>query len=465
MVKRLWLKIRAWLEGVPVADPVERRNAPLVQTILLAMGVLMPLNKIVHLFFASFRESLSSPGLVADMITDVVMTAAAWAGLILIRRGQFRRGVILYLGVMLGCAAFAYASIGLERLSNDPFPLLMLGMGGLMLGRRSLWTIYAALMGVFCLGTLGDVLQQWPHGAIDWQVGRKVSMAMSYAVVAIVLDRTIAALRDSLSESNARGAELARSNTLLQAEMAERERAQSQLVHAQKMEAAGHLASGVAHDFDNVLNVVLGYAKRRERDADKGTDALLASMEGVEVAARRALSISRKLLDFSGKRVIQCEHFDAGDALRDVAPMLRQIFDGTVRVRIDAQGCPATVAMDRAQFELMLLNVAANARDAMPTGGAFDVVLRCRGDEVELCMVDDGCGMATDVRERAFDPFFTTKPVGRGTGLGLATLRDTVVAAGGSVWVDSAPGHGTRIGVRLPLVSGPLQSGVSEKVA
>ncbi|WP_165973455.1 sensor histidine kinase [Luteibacter rhizovicinus] len=458
MINKLWGAMRAWLERVPVTDPVERRNAPFVQVLLIAMGVLMPLNKVIHLYFVSFRDSMTTPGLAMDMVTDVLMMVAAWGCLYLVRRGHFRRAVTTYLGVMLFSATLAYAAIGLDRLSNDPFPLLLLGLGGLVLGRRTLWTVYVVLMFVFCVGTLSDVFQQLPHGSIDWQPGRKVSMALSYLVVAIVLDRTIAALRDSLAESNARGRDLER-------EMAERERAQGQLVHAQKMEATGRIASGVAHDFDNVLNVVLGYARRRERLADEGTGALVASLEGVELAARRALSISRKLLNFSGQQRLSPEVFDISRAIRDIHPMLRQMFDGDISVKMDVEDTYAPVLLDRGQLELMLLNIAANARDAMPEGGRFVVTLRIVPGAVALMLADNGCGMPDDVARRVFEPFYTTKPVGCGTGLGLAAVYDTVTSAGGEIEVESTPGKGTTFRIRLPLAGAGLAPVVAERVA
>lgn len=449
-----WRGVRRWLRDTPVSDPVDRRNAPFMQVLLICMGCLMPVNKVIHLFSARFRGSMTTPGLSMDMATDILMMVAAWAALYLIRRGHFREAVWLYLGLMLTAAVLAYAVIGLERLSNDPFPLLLLGLGGLMLGRKALWTVLGVLMAVFMLGTLSDALQQMSHGAVSWQWGRKASMVVSYLMVAVLLDRTIAALRESLDESNQRGRDLEQANGRLECEMAERERAQGQLVHAQKMEAAGRVASGVAHDFDNVLNVVLGYAMRRERLADQGTPALLGALEGVELAARRALAVSRKLLNFSRLDTLRLEVFDAAQAVRDTQPMLRQLFDADTRVRceIGTDG-DFPVCLDRGQFELMLLNIAANARDAMSDGGCFTVTLqRTSGAELEMVLADSGCGMPEAVRRRVFEPFYTTKPVGTGTGLGLSVVHDMMVAAGGRVTVASAMGEGTVFHLYLPLV-------------
>nr|WP_172624008.1 ATP-binding protein [Rhodanobacter glycinis] len=449
-----WGKGQQWLRSTPITDPVDRRNAPFMQILLICMGCLMPINKVIHLFSTRFRDSMTEPGLGMDMATDVLMMVAAWSALYMIRQGRFREAVRMYISLMLVAAVLAYAAIGLERLSNDPFPMLLLGLGGLMLGRKALWSVYGVLMLVFVVGTLSDVLQQLPKGSVEWQWGRKASMSVSYLMVAILLDRTIAALRESLSESNQRGHELEAANRQLEHEMTERERAQGQLVHSQKMEAAGRIASGVAHDFDNVLNVVLGYAMRRERLADQGTGALIGALEGVELAARRALAVSRKLLNFSRQDNLMPEVFDAAQAVREMQPMLRQLFDADTRVRCEVEAeASLPVYLDRGQFELMLLNIAANARDAMPEGGHFTVTARqASAQELELVLADDGCGMPESVRRHVFEPFYTTKPTGRGTGLGLAVVRDVTVAAGGDLAVESAPGEGTVFRLRLPLV-------------
>jgi signal transduction histidine kinase len=436
-----------------VNDPVDRRNAPFMQVLLLFMGCLVPVNKLVHLLSARFRDTLSAPGLGVDVITDAVIVTSAWLALYWIRRGHFRPAVRMYIGTMLAAAVLAYAVIGLDRLSNDPLPLLLLGLAGLMLGRRALWTVLASLLLIFVVGTLSDALRQGPQ-TFDWQWGRKVAMLMSYLIVSVLLDRTIAVLRESLEESNQRGCELRRANQQLEREMAERERAQSQLLHAQKMETVGRVASGVAHDFDNVLSVVLGYASRRERLADQGPSALVAALEGVELAARRALAVSRKLLNFGRQDTLRPEVFDAVQALHETRPMLRQLFDTDTRVLLQVEcGGALPVYLDRGQFELMLLNMAANARDAMPDGGHFVLTLRRVASELELVLSDDGCGMSEVVRQHVFEPFYTTKPEGTGTGLGLSVVHDMVQAANGRMEVDSVPGEGTAFRIRLPLAT------------
>ena len=238
----------------------------------------------------------------------------------------------------------------------------------------------------------------------------------------------------------------------LRHEMGERERAQAQLIHAQKVDAVGRLAGGIAHDFNHVLSVVLGYAGQRQRLAEAGNDALLRAMEGIETAARRGSVICRKLLGFSRQDVARPDMFDVAQALRELEPMLRQLFDASpVAIGFDLHDGCMPVRLDRGQFDLMVLNIAANARDAMPAGGRFDLRAAPQPDGgAEIALSDDGYGMTTQVSGRIFEPFYTTKSAENGTGLGLALVHDLVIKAGGSIAVDSVPERGSTFRIRFP---------------
>jgi signal transduction histidine kinase len=438
-------RVRDWLERVPVADPLDRRNASVMQLLLLFIGVMLPLNWAYHLFVVGMTAWRGRDVLMA---ADFATAIAALAGFLLIRRGHFRRAIVIFLGVLLlGLAASSGATGFYVLMFDQTATVISLVIGGLVLGRRALWVTLGVLVAVFAVGMIVDaktlVALGKPPGAA---FGNAPSVFLSYLVISIIIDRCVAALRESLAESNERGHRL-------QCEMAERERAQNQLVHAQKMEAVGRVASGVAHDFDNVLGVILGYAARRERLADSGPVALLDALEGIELAARRASAISRKLLTFSRNDVTTPETFDASAAVAELAPMLRQLFGPDVRVAVTAEpGLRFPVRMDRGQFELVVLNIAANARDAMPDGGRFDVEMAAGTRHVGIVLSDNGIGMNETVSARVFEPFFTTKPRGCGTGLGLGVVRDLIEDAGGDVGVASQPGQGTRFELRLPLV-------------
>lgn len=454
MIRSAWNSVQAWLNGVPIEDPVERRNAPFLQLVLIFFGTFMPLNLYYYLFIVGPLPTLSL-ATALNASTDLAVIASAWIGLHWIRKGRLRHAVMLFISVLLGSLTLVYVQLGLNGLVIDPtFPVLSLVLGGLILGRGALWKIFGWLLVMLGAAWVVDLYRAM--GAPDqrtWQPSYIVHVTMLYVVIAAVLDRTIWALRNSLQESARHSQSLAATNQLLLHEMAERERAQEQLIHAQKMEAVGRIASGVAHDFDNVLNVVLGFASRRERIADQGTSALVDALEGVDLAARRALSISRKLLNFSRQDLSHPEVFDAVGALRELQPMLRQLFDGETRVRLDTTDAELPIYMDRGQFELMTLNIAANARDAMPSGGQFIVTASRASDgpSLEIALRDNGSGMSEAVRLNVFEPFYTTKPMGSGTGLGLAVVRDLVRAAHGSIDAESVPGQGTTFRIRLPL--------------
>lgn len=451
--------MREWLARAPTNDPVEQLSAPFMQWLLVAVGLAVPLIRIYATWvdawgpMASWRASDW-----VDFASDVAIVSAAWTGVVLIRRGYFARAVWMFVGVLLASAAAAYAETGYRLSPPDPLPILIMAAGGIVLGRRALWVSYGSLVGIFALGQLADAA--WLSGPLhgQWGAFRTLPMlALAYGVVALILDRAIAALRTALRQAEERARALAEGNRRLEREMEERARTQSQLIHSQKMDAVGRLASGVAHDFDNVLNVVLGYATQREELADRGTPALLTALEGIELAALRALSISRKLLNFSRHDADELHVFDADEALGELEPMLRQLLGRYATLHIARPQCAMPLRLNRGQFELMILNIAANARDAMPEGGRFDVRLSVDelGDEVTLRLADSGVGMTDAIREKVFEPFYTTKPTGSGTGLGLSIVASMIDAAGGSVEVISAPGQGTEFVLRLPLASTP----------
>ncbi|WP_281851872.1 ATP-binding protein [Dyella sp. GSA-30] len=447
MIRRLGTSIYRWLDGAPIADPLDRRNAPVMQLLLLFIGILLPLNWAYHLLVVRISHWQGRDALfAADMATSAVALGGVW----LIRRGRFGLAIRLLLAALLLTAAMTATVIGFAMLMYDQSNVVLsLIIGGLIMGRRTLWAIFATQLAIFAVGMTVDAIHLATMGKPALGAfGNGPSIVLTYLVITVVIDRCVSALRESLQESNARGQQLQR-------EMAERERTQAKLLHAQKMEAVGRVASGVAHDFQNIIGVILGFSTRRERLADTGAPALLDALEGVELAARRASAISRKLLSFSRNDVPTPETFDAALTLHELSPMLRQLFGHSVRLRIeDAAARVLRVRMDRGQFELMVLNIAANARDAMRDGGVFTITMDSDANErfAVIQLIDNGGGMDEDVRARIFEPFYTTKAPGEGTGLGLSVVRDLVEEANGEIEANSTPGQGTTFVLRLPLV-------------
>lgn len=229
-------------------------------------------------------------------------------------------------------------------------------------------------------------------------------------------------------------------------------RLEADLLQSQRLEAVGRLAGGVAHEFNNLLTVIMGAAEALN---DLGTIAQSAAAARdlllVRDAARRGAELVRRLLAFSRKTPVEPRVLDLNDVVRAVEAWSVRVLDERIQLRtsIDSKG-PLRVRADAAMLEQALLNLVVNARDALPDGGRILIGTRAAGDEVELVVSDDGLGMAPDVLLRCFEPFFTTKPVGQGTGLGLAACRGIVAQFGGTISAASVPGAGATFTVRLP---------------
>jgi two-component system, cell cycle sensor histidine kinase and response regulator CckA len=235
----------------------------------------------------------------------------------------------------------------------------------------------------------------------------------------------------------------------------ERAELEHRLAQAQRLESIGQLAGGVAHDFNNLLSVILtcvGFATR-ELPADH---PVRDDVDEIGRAADRAAALTRQLLMFSRREVVKPEVLDVGALLRDLERLLDRTLSERIALRITVGPGLVPVLADRAQLEQVLVNLAVNARDAMPEGGTLAIAVGGVQSGVRITVVDDGAGMPEEVRERAFEPFFTTKDPGQGTGLGLATVHGIVTDSGGTVDIDSAPGSGTVVTIFLPGCAEPV---------
>jgi len=246
---------------------------------------------------------------------------------------------------------------------------------------------------------------------------------------------------------------------------------QCQLRQAQKMEAVGRLAGGMAHDFNNQLMVVLGYCDRMRQELPQD-DARRPYLAKVHDAAQRAAALAGRVLAFSRRQTIERTPVQVGEVVRDLVKTLRRTLGEDIRLRIHTSDAPACAMVDRALLEQSLMNLAINARDAMPDGGEIvlgtsvtdlnvDYVRRhpgaSEGPHVVLTVTDTGHGMDPATQEHIFDPFFTTKPEGKGTGLGLAMVYGFVKQCRGHVYVYSEPGHGTTFKLYFPQCAAPEQ--------
>ncbi len=231
---------------------------------------------------------------------------------------------------------------------------------------------------------------------------------------------------------------------------------EAQLRQAQKLEAVGTLAGGIAHDFNNLLTVITGFTQMAMTHGEPNA-AVHEDLEQVISAAERATVLTRQLLAFSRKQVLQPAVIDLAAVVEGVAPMLRRLIGEHISLRIVSESPePQLILADSGQLEQVIINLVVNARDAMPRGGRIVIRLARADERVTLAVDDTGTGIPDDVRERIFEPFFTTKEPGKGTGLGLSTVYGIVKQSGGTIAVVSTPGAGTTFTVTLPASHEPL---------
>jgi two-component system, cell cycle sensor histidine kinase and response regulator CckA len=260
-------------------------------------------------------------------------------------------------------------------------------------------------------------------------------------------------------------------------DVTERVALEERLRQSQKMEAVGRLAGGVAHDFNNLLTVILGYAQILSDGVPVGSREADSTTQ-IRSAAERAAGITRQLLAFSRKQVLSPRVLNLNDTVMNLDSLLRRLIGEDVEVLTAPAQDLGSVKADPGQIEQVIMNLALNARDAMPHGGKLTLETAniqldnsysvehqpiTPGAYVMLAVSDTGVGMTPEVQARIFEPFFTTKEVGKGTGLGLSTVYGIVKQSGGFIWVYSEPERGSTFKIYLPRVDQPAESGTAEK--
>jgi signal transduction histidine kinase len=250
-------------------------------------------------------------------------------------------------------------------------------------------------------------------------------------------------------------------------ECRERKRLEQHLYQLQKFEAVGSLAGGVAHDFNNLLGVILGQTEMLlDRSHDQET---LRGLGVIEEAAKRGANLTRQLLAFGRRQVLETKILNLNAVLIDFEQLLKRVIGEDIELEFQTGAQLHTVEVDPTQLEQVILNLAVNARDAMPSGGKLTIttanldlqdsytdrrILVKPGSYVQIIVSDTGSGMDAQTQDHIFEPYFTTKELGKGTGLGLAMVYGIVKQSGGHIWVYSEPGHGTSFKIYFPVVRG-----------
>ena len=309
------------------------------------------------------------------------------------------------------------------------------------------------------------VLQRAPW----WTVRRAVALALWLLGALLVAAAWVATLRHRVAAQTA----------LLARQMAQREALETRLREAQKLESLGRLAGGVAHDFNNLLVVIVGYCDLLLGDL-RGQERASGRLVQIQKAAQKASALTRQLLAFSRRQILNPAVVDLRTVVQDIEQMLRRLVGEDVQLKIALPARPAPALVDPGQMGQVLMNLAANARDAMPDGGQLSIDVETvhldgsyaaahagvsAGDYVRLTVSDTGTGMDAAAQAHLFEPFFTTKVTGRGTGLGLSSAFGIVKQSGGHMWVYSEPGHGTSFKIHLPLVAGEPSSAAAAPAA
>jgi signal transduction histidine kinase/CheY-like chemotaxis protein len=297
---------------------------------------------------------------------------------------------------------------------------------------------------------------------LDTRFGRYAVIALLVlmtALIVAVLGMAQSMLRRANRELEARAQALGAANAELTHQIDEREKVEEQLRQAQKMQALGQLTGGIAHDFNNLLTVIQGSADMLTRPNLK-EDRRKRFAEAIVEASGRAAGLTSQLLAFARRQPLKPEVVDVNVMIAGMTDLLDRTLGERFAIHTDLASEVCMVEADRAQLASAVLNIAVNARDAMPDGGtlriATQLVREEAGNMVALCVTDSGTGMDDDTLARAMEPFFTTKGAGKGTGLGLSQVYGFASQSGGDLRINSVPGKGTTVTILLPCSDAPV---------
>jgi signal transduction histidine kinase len=456
------------------ADPAVRMRAKLFFLIYLVILVLLPVaiaySGWSHLHNPALGFRLNPQILIPEALTLLPLAAI----FVLLLRGRFSLSahlLLAFLFLAVWVVMFLDRSGELSRLDTIVFILGIMTLTPLAVVRRK-WMIllYGGLnlvAFVFFMLHIGPQLQLPLYRYLEYVADNAMAMVfitLTAFSVFVINQRALQRMEEELAERRRQEAEA--------------RRLQAQLVHAHKMESVGRLAGGVAHDFNNLLTMIMGNTSMALTRLEAASPAA-ARLKDVMRAAESAATLTRQLLAFSRRQPIEPRPLDLNRHVQRIARLLERLLGADVRTVLKL-GAVGPVMADPAHVEQILINLAVNARDAMPGGGTLAIETRPApiaappataspvmkpGDYVALVISDTGIGIAAADIPRIFDPFFTTKPVGQGTGLGLASVYGAVQQSGGSIEVRSTPGQGTVMTVYFPATGLPARAGEAPAAA
>jgi signal transduction histidine kinase len=313
--------------------------------------------------------------------------------------------------------------------------------------------------------------------AMTESAGRRIArfsgillLVIMAALVLIVFATAQTSLARANEELERRAVDLAEANRKLQIEMDERSRAEEALRQSQKMEAIGQLSGGIAHDFNNLLTIVMGSLSLLQRRIQQGRTDIERYVDSAMEGLKRAASLTQRILAFSRRQPLSPKSVDLSALIVAMTDLVRHSVGERIQIKF-VLAADWVVLCDANQMENVVLNLAINARDAMPSGGTVEIATRNEhvdsplaefsdappGDYVRLSVSDTGVGMSEETRQKAIDPFFTTKPPGQGTGLGLSMTFGYIRQSGGFMNIQSEVGRGTTVEILMPRHAAPAK--------
>src|SRR5690625_460312 len=362
--RALWTGLASWLGSLPIDDPVDRSNAKVLQVVFLCLLLAVPLLWIYRL---ALVDVPLRDGEGIALVSAGAITALSAVGVWLVRRGRFRPVVRYFLVAIAISLMLSYFMQGFTaNRYQAPLQMAWLIMAGLMVSRRALWLLYAWICAAVAVGVAIDV-NRLEVSAGDYALDGVVTLLI-FMLVTLLIDRTSTAFRAALGASWLRQLELQKTGDRLRDEIARREQVHSQLIHSQKIETAGRLAAGLAHDFNHLLSLIMSYRQAALNSTDQ--PGLEAALDGIDSATRRASAVSQRLLTFSGRGEASRESFDVNAALDDMQPMLRQLLGAEIGLAIKRHAGALAVRMESGAYELVGPNVADNAATGMRWGGS-----------------------------------------------------------------------------------------------